>query len=473
MAPPNNPHAVPPSIYDNNVDNADGHAQSAPVDNVGDLLSGNLPLRKVKTGFTPHRVSCHVAEMPGKNQTLEQVHHLLVGEIRNAHFELDHLEEQKLPSDAIPFKPAEIFSSMKTSTDHVLYDQGKRQWVNWPSDNSYKKGSGVAEAQLAQCINDIGQFIATAEKIGGPPRKWTAKYNNTFVPHSRCFRKPDVVLMNADDADAPDVKTTGWPSIFAVAELKTGNSPGDSLVQLAHSARLIFGTQPDRRFVLGFTVHRQTMTFVVFNRAGLFCSDAFNVHEHPERLIHVVGGLMFADREHIGFDSTLKFTRFDETGEFKRTIKVNGNIYDICEVLHVENVIRGRATACFKVKRIEDDKEKFYVIKNGWVDESRDLKEPTILKELKEIPGITQIEEYETLSETTHNDIEECSKVGWLTEKEAKKLREQVDLRKQVRIVMTSVGSSIFQFKSLKELVYAFIKIVEGEGGLSSVHQFY
>jgi hypothetical protein len=51
--------------------------------------------------------------------------------------------------------------------------------------------------------------------------------------------------------------------------------------------------------------------------------------------------------------------------ESKKSVTVNGNVYNVEEIVHYKPVIRGRATLCLKVKR--DGKTR--VVKNAWVEE--------------------------------------------------------------------------------------------------------
>jgi hypothetical protein len=89
--------------------------------------------------------------------------------------------------------------------------------------------------------------------------------------------------------------------------------------------------------------------------------------------------MMFASREAIGFDPTMKSTAFNETEPFEPYIEVNKIRYTIVEVLHFETVIRGRATAVYKVKKPKTDangKDEYLVVKNGWVDSRKGERNP-------------------------------------------------------------------------------------------------
>ena len=394
--------------------------------------------------------------------------HLLIGEIKDACFhDLTRLEEGILSNNAIGFDPVQVLGQL----DHI--DAGIRtlnddrlshRWSDWPGASNPKDKPGTNEKALTKCINRIGQAVAKTLKQVDAPRKWTAKYCNTSVKHDRCHRKPDVVLMDAQAADSSDT-STGWDRIFAVGELKSGSSAGQTIEQLAHYARLIFGEQPDRMHVLGFGVHQDKLFYTLFNRAGVFTSDGFNVHKNPDRLIRVVAGMMFAGRETIGFDPTMKLTQFDETEEFECYIEVGENKYAIVGLLHVESVICGRATSVYKVKNPkakQGDSDEFLVVKNGWVDSSR-TKENETLAELADIPYIPRVVAHQVSQASTKTHFDEWTGQNPGTHLNVNEMAGRVERRKQVRVAITPVGTSIVDFRSLKELVHVFITIVDGE----------
>jgi hypothetical protein len=207
--------------------------------------------------------------------------------------------------------------------------------------------------------------------------------------------------------------------------------------------------------------------YALFNRSGAFASDEFNVHDHPERFIRVVGGMMFADREAMGFDPTMKLTAFDETEPFEPYIEVDKIRYPIVEVLHVEKVIRGRATAVYRVKKPKTDangKDEYLIVKNGWVD-SRRKKENEILAELSDVPYIPRVVGYQISDDqsTSKADFNEWRNRNPRSNVDIVVMAERVDCRKEVRVAITPVGASIADFRSLKELVHVFITIVDGK----------
>ena len=417
---------------------------------------------------TPYRFRATNETIGSQKHTHEAIDHLVFGETRNSYFkDIRRLEETRFPNSRIAFSPATVLASVSVGAN-ALYKNGK--WVHWPRISGAVRKSGERENAIANCMNSIAAAVGREIDVVRTPFKWSARFCDTPVKFSRCQRKPDIVLLQNTETDPPN-NAIGWPDIHGSAEDKAGLTSGNAKEELAQCARLIFGTQPDRISVLGLIIHQDKLTFVIFNRSGAFFSDVFDIDENPERFIRIIGGMVFADREQIGFDPTMKITMYDEIEPFTPYVDVNGHRYEIVQLLHVECVIRGRATVCFKVKKrvevmkdgVRVEREKHFVVKNGWVNRSRKLKEPHILKALNEksVKGIPTLEESEIFTETTWDMF--MIMTAHLTEDERMKLGEELEPRQQVRVAMGPVGSSILEFKSRKELVHGFLSIVEGE----------
>ena len=390
-----------------------------------------------------------------EKETHRNIDHLVAGEIKGSVcMGLKGLDLLKLPDKAIKFDPDAVFESIKE--EGVLYRDGR--WLDFPDSATQAQREG----ELEKIFNNIGDAVAKYRGVRGR-RQWSSRFANTHVEHDRCERKPDVVLMNTKYTDTK-VKV-GWSRIFVVTEHKAGTSATmeDVLQQLAHTSRLIFGTQQDRRFVLGIALLNNSMTLVVFNRGGVLASDTFDVHSSPERFVRIVGGLLFADRVHLGFDSSMRLTEVD--GRIGRYVDINRTRYAVEEVIHVESVIRGRATVCLKVKFDEQT----YVVKNSWVDVTRKPKEPDIMAILEGVRGVPTLVSHEYLRtkrdsyDTTTSDIDALEAKGTITKDYASVCRKKLDERQQLRVVLSPFGSHLREFRSLRELLHAMIGVVDGK----------
>ena len=424
-----------------------------------------------RTGETPIRMPAGDFSVPGR-EVHDAIDPVVWRQIVNAQMvDLDGLDRLKFPDECFSF-------DIHDCTEKILRPKGNKKmlyqngiWVNYPGANTPQS---ERESRVCAIFNSIGESIIMAGGLGKKlVRKWTSRFASSPVPHERCTCKPDITLMNTAYINNPKYQVN-WRHALGETELKIGATvkKEDNKMQLAQTARLIFGAQPDRRFVLGLSLVNSEMSLMTFNRGCLMVSDTFDIHLQPERLVRIVAGFMFADRTYLGFDKGMELTEVD--GRCSRTVTVNSNIYDIREVLHVEDVIRGRATLCLKVTR----GGRTYVVKNAWVDKTRQMKEPEILKKLEGIGNVTQMVEYECIKlddeneDVTTFDVEQLRERGWLTQEQEDKIRK-LDVRQQVRVVLTPFGRALRNFKTIRELFRAFIDVVEGASDLPYLSNSY
>ncbi|OBT60889.1 hypothetical protein VE03_09937 [Pseudogymnoascus sp. 23342-1-I1] len=147
-------------------------------------------------------------------------------------------------------------------------------------------------------------------------------------------RKLDFFLAPADSAILNGEHD--WSNVLVIREHKQNADEDGSLktlLQLAGYAREVFGSQPDRRFVPGFTIYGSVMRLWVFDRSGPYSSEKFDIHKEPERFIQVIAGYaLMTDAElglntYIGRDgiSTSSTTISSSRQKRKRDGFVNGS----------------------------------------------------------------------------------------------------------------------------------------------------
>ncbi|PMD50233.1 uncharacterized protein K444DRAFT_546501, partial [Hyaloscypha bicolor E] len=82
--------------------------------------------------------------------------------------------------------------------------------------------------------------------------------------------------------------THDWSNVLVIGEHKQNpdeDRSAKTLVQLAGYVREVFGSQPERRFVPGFTICGSMMRLWVFDRSGPYNSEKFDIHKEPERFV--------------------------------------------------------------------------------------------------------------------------------------------------------------------------------------------
>ncbi|PQE15173.1 serine threonine- kinase Sgk2 protein [Rutstroemia sp. NJR-2017a BBW] len=76
-----------------------------------------------------------------------------------------------------------------------------------------------------------------------------------------------------------------WSNVLVIGEHKQYPDEDRStktLVQLAGYTREVFGSQPGRRFVPGFTICRSMMRLWVFDRSGSYNSEKFDIYYNKQ-----------------------------------------------------------------------------------------------------------------------------------------------------------------------------------------------
>ena len=103
---------------------------------------------------------------------------------------------------------------------------------------------------------------------------------NKVLRGSEADRKLDIFLTPADVA-IPNCEHDS-SNVLVIGEHKQNpdeDGSSKTLLQLAGYAPEVFGSQPDRRFVPGFTICGSTMRLWVFDRSGPYSSEKFDIHK--------------------------------------------------------------------------------------------------------------------------------------------------------------------------------------------------
>ncbi len=291
-------------------------------------------------------------------------------------------------------------------------------------------------------------------------------FESKNVPDYACRRKPDGVQVPESvkdfevllkDVDFTDPKfdpasVAGWCKIFGTFEFKTSLIKRlDAIFQCAGGARNIFNKQLDRRFVVGYTLTGELLTVIAFDRSGWVASKPFNINKDPGLFLHVVVGSLYVD-ENFGLDPTVRLR-----GE-KKEIEVDGEWYDIVKVIHIEGVLRGRATICYHVRKDEED----YVVKDCWVDRSRADKEADILKDLQGIEHVPEVIKDVVVKIDGRSDTTAYFRRAKGDDGTAKTYKD-VEIREHRRMLMKPLARKLSDFRDLVELITAVRDIVDGK----------
>jgi hypothetical protein len=188
-------------------------------------------------------------------------------------------------------------------------------------------------------------------------------------------------------------------------------------------------------------------------------------------LLRIIVGLMFARPSVIGYDETIKC---DVNGKAV-SIMVGEEEYNVEEELFRSDALKGRATRCWRVSRMEEQgiREKF-VIKDSWVDTRRTRSEIETLRLIQarglcKGGGVPKLIHGEDVPFYGGTNLEPISTKDSTARRRAPngKLEERVHRR----LLMGPVGMRIIDFKSLKELVGVFVNVVEGNIPSHNIHR--
>ena len=355
--------------------------------------------------------------------------------------DIDGLDVSVFPNEYINFNPSEPLHNATLDFANI-YDADSGEWAIPVATSSCYQGG----RRIANLMNGIAK--AAAEYASDEPehlRSWSSLLSS----NERSETRPGIVLI---EDDSEEVKL--WPKVLAIADFYDEGGLQQTLKRLIASANSIFGAQPDRVYLVGIIFNVSKATLVVFNRTGIFLSRQFDINNEPEKLLRVVGGLAFGDRECLGFDPTMQVTSVDGSQEY--FVNVQGRTYEVQEVLHIEKTLCGRGTVCLSVER---NGEK-YVIKNTWRGERERRDEISFLQKLQGIEGVPTLVAFEYIKRRGTEQNPECPNIDTLASRVCKKHR--MKYRDQVRIVSGPCGTDFRSFTSLREFLFGLICIVNG-----------
>ncbi|KAG9228380.1 hypothetical protein BJ875DRAFT_389540 [Amylocarpus encephaloides] len=244
------------------------------------------------------------------------------------------------------------------------------RWSGWP-----------VPSRQAPCFEWPMKFQDTV--LSGLRRRYYTSANKV-LRGSEADRKLDIFLTPADAA-LPDGEHD-WSNVLVIGEHKQ-NSDEDgaakTLVQLAGYAREVFGSQPERRFVPGFTICGSMMRLWIFDRSRPYNSEKFNIHREPERFVKVLAGYAMMSDAELGLNT---FIKRDGNGKYIVTRGVRISLED--KPIASTKAIVCRGTTCYRGRK-SDSTEWEYVVKFAWPSDKRQ-REGELLKLAKE-RGVTGI----------------------------------------------------------------------------------
>ena len=255
-----------------------------------------------------------------------------------------------------------------TNNTRDIYENSRHQyaegrWSGWPEPS--------AQGLFFEWFMKFQDTV-----LSGLDRRYYTSANKV-LRGSEADRKLDIFLTPANVA-LPNGEHD-WTNVLVIGEHKQNpdeDGSTNTLLQLAGYAREVFGSQPDRRFVPGFTICGSVMRLWVFDRSGPYSSEKFDIHKEPERFVRVITGYALMTDAELGLNT---FIRRD------------GNKYIFAQGLRIcledkplawQRAIVCRGTACYR-GRNKDPGGWEHVVKFAWPSDKRS-REGDLLKLAKE-----------------------------------------------------------------------------------------
>ncbi|SZF05747.1 unnamed protein product [Blumeria hordei] len=197
-------------------------------------------------------------------------------------------------------------------------------------------------------------------------------------------RQLDFFIESSDLADGPEHQ---WRDIRVLGEITSSKYlAAVKIHQMIRHVREVFYSQPLRRFVHGFCLHKMYIEFWIVDRAGAYSSAQIHVLQSQEKLVRGLASYMLMSDEELGLDPVISY---DDAERCFVTIPDDNQSSEKIEVhampISRPETIVSRGNTCFKTKDNEG------MIKFSWGSGAK-LNEIEYLKLAKDLTGIIQLQ---------------------------------------------------------------------------------
>jgi hypothetical protein len=177
------------------------------------------------------------------------------------------------------------------------------EWLRWPTD--------TCEHNVLRFVQET--FQAVMPKMPGDIDVYSLiPAGDLIIKDGDTRRKSDLVVATTYGSNRnplPGDQVLSWNHVRVIGEFKSnaGKSDMDStLCQLGNYAREVFGAQPGRRWVLGFTLCGTAFRMWQFDRGGARGSTVVDIHEEWELFLATILSFATMEADALGFDPTIR-----------------------------------------------------------------------------------------------------------------------------------------------------------------------
>ncbi|KAJ7135387.1 hypothetical protein C8R43DRAFT_615718 [Mycena crocata] len=362
-----------------------------------------------------------------------------------------------LPSVADSVRQVE---SLLAKEGYIVEDHWTHFQPSRPSSSKSPRG-GEPDC-ITHFIRIFDAVVRVATPVFGRSSTTRLLWSLNHGPAAKKCSPPDAQMQLI----APTVESESSLATAVPWRLKARRTAEES-----NSRELIWNCQdllrddPCRRFTYGVTLEDGDLRIWFFSRSNELVSAPFNITE-VSHLIHLFLSLAFATPEQLGYDRTMSHF-IDDAGRPQLKLAVGENVYVTKKLLsdHRSDVVCGRTTRVWEAYREDDPDRTSVAVKDLWTSVDA-LPEGTQLLELHEKlrsladPGTPRPPEDYFLTVLDHGYVHTSEGVDdhtldVMTRGASPPTVVPNHPRKHYRIVFKEVGISVYNLRTLSEVMCA------------------
>lgn len=267
--------------------------------------------------------------------------------------------------------------------------------------------------------------------------------------------------------------------VVGIIASKSSRCEKEMIIRVATAVRDMFNLQPRRRFIHAFTLQGEYMQCWVFHRSGGMGSKLVDIRLQPQLFLKVMIGYSSMSDAELGFDTTITLGHLGtDTIEIKTP---NGEleVFEIHkEPIRRSSTIVGRGTVYWRARKLDHsgkETEWSYMVKDSWRTQAH-YSEATFMQRVKQehrwVIGVGQYyasQDIELPNVTNGIKAGICRglqgwKTGLLRSSYGGRFRmsDTEGEKFHSRIVLSTVGRSLYDYDSLQELLLALRDAIRG-----------
>ncbi|KAJ7135383.1 hypothetical protein C8R43DRAFT_615682 [Mycena crocata] len=344
--------------------------------------------------------------------------------------------------------------SLLAKEGYIVEGHWKHVQPSGPSgSNVLREGDPGRIANLMQTFDAI---VSAGESL------WRRSPNTRLLGSAKNSASFDaqIQLLEVDIESEPPVATAVPWKLNTMRTQEESNNR-----ELIWSCQDVLRDDPCRRFTFGITLEDGDLRIWFFSRADELVSSPFNLTE-VSSLIQLFLGLAFATPEQLGYDTTMSHI-IDDCGTPQLKLTVDDTVYITKRLLSDQraDAVCGRTTRVWEAYREDDPNRISVAVKDLWTSIDA-LQEGAQLLELREKlrsladPGTPRPPEDYFLTVVCHgfvttSDGVEDHTLGVMTRGSTPPTGIPHQPRKHYRIVFKEVGVSVYDLRTLSEVMCA------------------